>query len=47
MAQSLSTIQGGDSVRVKGPGTAGQRVLVFDGEVRQVLLTLPQDSVEV
>lgn len=39
--------QGGDSIRVKGSGAAGQRVLVVDSEVRQVLPTLPQDSVEV
>jgi len=42
-----ATTYGGDSVRIKGSGTAGQRVLVVDGEVRQVLPTLPQDSVEV
>ena len=39
--------QGGDSIRIKGTGSAGQRVLVVDGEVRQVLPSLPQDSVDV
>lgn len=40
-------IQSGDTIRVKGSGTTGQRVLIVDGEIRQVLPTLLQDSIEV
>lgn len=38
---------GGATVIAKGAGSSGQRVLVVDGEVRQVLPALPQDSVDV
>lgn len=42
-----ATTYGGDTVKIKGTGSNGQRVLVVDGEVRQVLPALPQDSVTV
>lgn len=42
-----ATTNSGISMIIKGSGSSGDRVLVLDGEIRQVLPALPQDSVEV